>query len=128
MNIGTGGTDALDWTVALDSVQGDAELLKAVARAFLSERIEQQDGLRDAIADGDAANLRRIAHLIKGVMMTFGANEAASYAEQLESLGRSEELDGARELFEPLRQSLEAVAGSLASFCDNPRQVVSRNA
>ncbi len=68
-----------------------------------------------------------MAHLIKGVMTTFGAQEVIDYAEQIESLGRTGNLEGAQERFESLSRSLDKVAGTLASFIENPQPYLSKS-
>jgi PAS domain S-box-containing protein len=127
--VGRANTDAntaVNWSVALESVQDDPELLSVVARAFQRERIQQQEQLREAVENGDAPEIKRLAHLFRGVMETFGAAEAIACAEQLESLGLSGRLDGAAGLFESLCQRLEDVDNALASFTKNPQQYLSR--
>ena len=93
-----------------------------LSRAFQRERVLQQDQLRNAVENADAPEIKRLAHLFRGVMETFAAAEAIAYAEQLESLGRSGRLDGVAGLHESLCQSLEEVDNALASFIENPQR------
>ena len=108
--------EAIDWSVAMESVQGDEELLRVVAKAFLVERKEQQRQLRTSIESGDADGIRRTAHLLKGVASTFGAHVAMSRAEDLEAKGRSNNLDGAPELFASLCDAIDQAADVLTEF------------
>ena len=118
---GAGESDA-PWnqTAALESVRWDADLLVVVAKAFLREHLEQQQRLQAAIEEGDAPTVKRMAHLIRGVMSTFGAEKAITLAEQLETMGRTEELQGADALFESLRETLAVVAAALTEYIDHP--------
>ncbi|MBT6494474.1 MAG: response regulator, partial [Planctomycetaceae bacterium] len=108
--------EAIDWSVAMESVQGDEELLRVVAKAFLVERKEQQRELGASIESGDADGVRRTAHLLKGVSSTFGAHAAMARAEELEAKGRSNNLDGAPELFTSLCDAIDRAADVLTEF------------
>jgi len=110
--------DAIDWPVAMESVQGDEELLRVVAKAFLVERKEQQRELGAAINSGDTNGVRRTAHLLKGVSSTFGARHAMAYAEELESKGRDGNLDGAPETFALLCDAIDRAADALSAFVE----------
>ena len=118
----TEAENAIDWSVALNSVQQDRDLLKLVAEAFLSERDLHQSQLESAIDTGDAQTVQRTAHLLKGAMLTFGAKTAVEQALRLEVMGKSQQLDGASECFDSLKKSLDQVTAALTEFIENPQR------
>jgi len=113
-----GSSKGIDWSVALEAVQKDRELLKVVANAFLTEWPEHRDALSNAIAQGDAPTVQRVAHLLKGVMATFGAEPARQIARRLEEMGRTGVLDGADEAEQQLNARLETVVKTLTAFVE----------
>jgi PAS domain S-box-containing protein len=106
----------IDWPAALESVGGDVDLLRAVARAFLTEAGDHQARLAAAVKSGDTAAVQRIAHLLKGVMCTFGAAAVRAPAERLEALGRQGDLAAAAECLPELLERLGAVTDVLTDF------------
>jgi HPt (histidine-containing phosphotransfer) domain-containing protein len=76
--------------------------------------------LRQALEQGDAAELRRAAHTIKSSSNDFGATTLAELCQELETMGKAGTLDGAAELvaqveheYEQVRAALEAVRADL---------------
>ena len=106
----------LDWTVALRTTDGDVDLLRQIAQAFLEECGEHQDSLRAAVAAGDAAKTRLEAHLLKGVTSNFGAGGARNAAERLETMGRHGDLTGAAACLAVLEEQLRLLVGELTAF------------
>lgn len=106
----------IDWTQALEVVQGDRELLKEVARAFLDECPRLVEQIQQALASGDKALLQRAAHTIKGGTRTFVAAAVSEHAAQLEFIGRTGELSQAASTFAALQEELEKLTAELVSF------------
>src|SRR5205085_7849105 len=107
-----------DWAAALESVAGDVDLLRAVARAFLTEASDHQARLAAAVAAGDAATVQRVGHLLKGVLSTFGAASVRALAERLEVLGRQGDLAAAAECLPALQEQLREVTDILTAFVE----------
>ncbi len=91
-----------DWSHALQTVNGDRELLQAVIGAFLEESPDRMTAIREAIAGGDAAALRVAAHALKGSLQYFGAEGAYGHAYRLEKIGQDGNLEGAAAACEAL--------------------------
>jgi PAS domain S-box-containing protein len=106
----------INWTAALKSVSGDVDLLKSVAGAFLTECPGHRSNLAGAVQEGDHDTLQRVAHLIKGVCRTFGADDAQIHARQLETMGRDRQLTGADEQLAELDGALDRVVQLLTSL------------
>ena len=91
-------TPIYDRTDAIARLGGDAELFAAAAAMFVAESETYRAALKDALATGDAALLRREAHTVKSMLATFSYESGRGLAEQLEHLAASGSLDGAVEL------------------------------
>jgi CheY-like chemotaxis protein len=109
----------VNWSAALETVQGDRDLLKIVIDAVLFECPTLVEQLDQALAIGDAGAVRRTAHTIKGSLRTFEAEEAATLAEQIENAGRSGDLAGLPAVVPQLKTELSSVLRELAGFIPN---------
>ena len=110
----------LDWAFALESVDQDEELLREVLEAFLIEGPEKLTEAQQAIADADTVTLRRAAHTIKGALRIFGEPEVMATAEELEMLGKNEQLDRAPEAFERLTSQLNETLTEIDQMIKRP--------
>jgi two-component system, sensor histidine kinase and response regulator len=99
--------DILDRVEALERVGGDRALFKELVEVFLADCPRLGKNIRDALAQGDAANLSRAAHTLKGAVSTFGAHPARTAAQQLELLGDKGDLTNAASLVAHLETELE---------------------
>lgn len=90
-----------------------ADFIMELMDAFLKDTLHQMDEMRNAIAANDAETFRRAAHSVKSNALTFGAEDLATLARELEMMGREKNLEvGNRievlnEAFEILRDRLE---------------------
>ena len=96
-----------DWSGALEKVGGDRELLHELIRVFLDAWPKWKAALGHALAGGDSAQVRRLAHTVKGALGQFEAHEAAEAAQRLESLGRDADLRGADEVYAVLEKEID---------------------
>ena len=86
------------------TLQGFKELGLEMGGSFYSHLLEAfaQDAvvhlavLRAAIAEGDTGRLGQEAHALKGASLTVGARPMAGLCKELESLGATHSLEGAR--------------------------------
>jgi PAS domain S-box-containing protein len=108
----------IDWAAALQSADGDVDLLKIVAAAFLKEATGHQAQLVAALSAGDAAAVQRIGHLFKGLLSTLGAVAARGLAEQIESAGRQADLVAAARGSAAFGEQLRQVTTSLTAFVE----------
>ncbi|MFW8634935.1 response regulator [Cribrihabitans pelagius] len=95
-------TAPVDWQDALGRL-GDEALLREMAALFLTQAPGLADAIETARTAGDAAELRRAAHTLKGSAKVVSASAVAALAEQLEALGQQARLAAAP----PLQQQLE---------------------
>ena len=106
----------IDHEAALAHTGGDPVLLAELAGIFLAEEPRWLDELAEAIAAGDAARLRRVAHTIKGGVDHCGAASAREHALVLERIGQSGELGRAAVALEALRDELARIRPALEAL------------
>ena len=97
----------VDWATALDRLQGDRGLLEEIVDVFREECPRLMAQARQAIAGGDAAQLRLAAHTLKGALVNFAAQDAVEAARRLEMLGKQGALAEAPQAFSELERQLE---------------------
>jgi HPt (histidine-containing phosphotransfer) domain-containing protein len=106
----------VDWNAALQSVQGDQELMLVVIEAVFEECPRLMEDLEQAIAKGDYPAVQRGAHTIKGSFRHFGTSRVEALAERLEEMGRAKSLDNAMSTLTALRIQMEKVLRELFSY------------
>jgi two-component system sensor histidine kinase/response regulator len=90
----------------LETVQGDRALLGELGQLFLEDAPTQVNAVRDAIERNDAAALRFAAHALKGSAATLTARRVAQRALELESMGKTGNLTGARESLQAMEAAI----------------------
>ncbi len=106
-------TPPFDLPTFLDHLHGDSALAAAMAALFLSECPGQLDGVRRAVAAGDAPSLERAAHLLKGSVGNFMAVDATEAAAWLEEQGRAGNLADASSALRALEAALDRLTTAL---------------
>jgi HPt (histidine-containing phosphotransfer) domain-containing protein len=101
---------------ALDRVGGDLDLLIELAGIFIEDCPSIISRIEQAIQDEDAETLHRSAHTLKGAVGNFSAQATFEAAFELESKGRSKQLEGAREAVESLKHELARLQPALSSM------------
>jgi signal transduction histidine kinase/CheY-like chemotaxis protein len=108
--------EVMDWSEALRSVQGDHDLLRSIAEAFLEECPGLLARIEKAIGQADAVALRVAAHTIKGSARYFGAKPTFEQAFDLEKMAGGGKLDRAEEMAAALHVELERLIPVLENF------------
>jgi HPt (histidine-containing phosphotransfer) domain-containing protein len=106
--------------VALTRVGGDEELLRELIEVFLGDSPKWLNDLHKAAAEGNAVDLRRAAHTIKGAVGYFGADEAGAAADHLQDLGRGGDVAAAVAVVPKLEQALERLTAALRNVGRSP--------
>ena len=77
---------------------GDDDFLAELIETFLEDGPELVSRMKTAVSLGDAAALRLSAHSLKSNAADFGAIALAEHCQELESMGKVEQLQGADEI------------------------------
>ena len=72
----------------LQRIDGDRALLAELVEILRKDYPGQLRGARESIARGDAQELERVGHALKGALDNLSATSASSFAAELESMGR----------------------------------------
>jgi len=110
--------DRFDRQKLLTYTGHDVELARELVGMFLEEFPGWLDGLRRAIAEGDARELQRVAHMLKGAVSNYGAETATDLALIIERMGREGDLSNAPVALRELDQSLDRLRPSLQEFVE----------
>jgi PAS domain S-box-containing protein len=92
-----------DQAAALKYTGGDRRLLAEVVALFRADYPAALRKIASAISRSDAERLRLHAHALKGALATVGSSAGRDAAFTVEQMGRSGDLDGAREALAALR-------------------------
>jgi len=111
---GEEGDVSIDVAALLLSAGGDHGLLDELSATFEAERPEWIASLRAALAAGDAAAVRRVAHSIAGAAGYLRAAGVRQRAVALETMGRDGRRDGAAAAIDRLEADLGALSRLLA--------------
>jgi HPt (histidine-containing phosphotransfer) domain-containing protein len=96
----------LDIKAALPRFDNDRAFFLEMCQEFLKNLPARMNELNSALEKRDAATFSRAAHNLKGVSANFNAGPVRQMAEELERLGRQDELEQAGPLLEQLQAEL----------------------
>lgn len=108
----------LDREAAMGRASGDRALLAELTRIFLEETPETLRRIELALDETDSRSVERLAHRLKGALLTLAAPAAAAAALSLESAANPE---SAREAFERLRVEVARLEEELKSLALEPK-------
>ena len=100
--------------VGLQRVGGNPNLLKKLLGEFCIDHGDDVSAIRTALEQGDNDTAQRLAHTIKGVAATIGADELNLKAGKLEAAIKQDELDNVNELVEQLALVMAPVLDGLS--------------
>jgi len=109
----------MDWNAALEQLDGSEELLRELMGIFVEESDDLMLGLRQAIGQRNMAEVRRLAHTIKGGAKHFAAHSVEAAALRLETMGRDGDLAGADEAYARLDCEVEQLKRALTVAARN---------
>lgn len=89
-----------------------ADFVDELLDAFLKDTVHQMEEMKNALATGDADNFRRAAHTVKSNSLTFGGEDLASLARELEMMGRENNLEVGNKL-EVLKEAFDLLRSEL---------------
>ena len=110
----------LDWGKALARLNGNEALLQEMAAIFCEECPELMANIQEAITQGEAPELRRAAHTLKGEADIFIAKPVADTASRLESIGREGNLAEAEDAWLALKDTMARLLPALREAAKMP--------
>jgi signal transduction histidine kinase/CheY-like chemotaxis protein len=96
--------------MALERVDGDEQLLREVLQIFLEESVKQLKELRRALTQGDAVQVEKVAHSLRGALGYLGLSVVAERARELENMARLRKLQHASRVLALIETEVSAVA------------------
>ena len=106
----------VDWDAALESVEGDRELLRKVVDGFLGQQPSLCAELRAALQAGDLPVVQRVAHTVGGSLRLFHGARVVCLASDLEDCCRGGAPGRAEACWQALDRELAAVVGELRDW------------
>jgi signal transduction histidine kinase/ligand-binding sensor domain-containing protein/CheY-like chemotaxis protein/HPt (histidine-containing phosphotransfer) domain-containing protein len=98
----------------------DEELLRELVQIFLEDYPQQLKLIRHAVQTGDAAELQRAAHTLKGSAANFAAANVAAQARYLEDMGRDGNMDSTAKVLSRLEKELTHLHAALQQELNSP--------
>jgi PAS domain S-box-containing protein len=109
------GRTPVDLQAAMPRFSGNQSLYIEMFQEFHAQLPERSLELKKSLAAGDAPQIHRLGHNLKGVAASFGAGRLASLAMELEVKGQQRDLSEAQGLIE----QIEAEIPRLSSFLED---------
>ena len=106
----------VDLTTLKSIVEGDKALLAELSQIFLEDSQVQMTELRNALDQGDACQVERTAHSLKGALGAIAAVKARTLANELETISHVGDLDDAANVLQQLTAEIER----LTTFFTDP--------
>ena len=96
--------DAIDMKEVMDRVQDDRELLIELLQIFIEDYTEKKKILDEAVSKNDFAQVRSIAHALKGSSGNISAKKLRLSFLDLEQMAKTQDFSKAKEIFALLDQ------------------------
>jgi len=112
----TPGPSALNFTNLLARVGGDEPLLQRMIRTFLRDTPNRITAITAALRRKNAGELASLAHALKGSVSIFGAESARKLAQDLQDLGRAEDLAPAAATLQLLKEEIANLLENLRGY------------
>lgn len=110
--------DILNRDALLERIGGDMDFLKEITEVFVEDTPKLMTEIRSAICNGNPHALEYAAHSVKGSASNLGAERARVVAHQLELLGRTGDLQHARETCTELEFELARFTSALNALAN----------
>ena len=108
----------LNKTEILQRVGGDEVLLKEIVDLFIADHPRLVSEIRTAIREGDAQELEKAAHALKGSVGNFASESTFQAALRLETMGRNRDMAQAPEAMIILEDKIHQLREQLVSLIE----------
>ena len=105
-----------DLGAVLDSLDGDADLLREIGGIFLTQYPKHLEKIREAITNRDPKLLERSAHALKGSAANLLAQGVVEAASKLEGIGKAGYVAGSKQALALLEEELGKLQLALGAF------------
>ncbi len=102
----------------LDYFDDDQDMIPDMIDLFLKSAIDYMEGIENAIEAQNGPDLQLSSHTLKGSVRTFYADRAVEISQALEDLGKNQNFDNARKLYEELQKEMPLLQDELEKFKD----------
>ncbi|HUS76271.1 MAG TPA: Hpt domain-containing protein [Methanothrix sp.] len=89
--------------------EGDPDIIAEVGGLFIKHSPEKVNAIMQSAEHGDAKGLQIAAHSLKSSSAYIGAMRLSAFAKELELMGRSNSLEGAKEKAQRLKEEFAQV-------------------
>jgi HPt (histidine-containing phosphotransfer) domain-containing protein len=118
--------DVLDQAVlaSLRELQdaGDPDIVAEVGGLFIKHSPEKVDAIMQSVEKEDAKGLQLAAHSLKSSSAYIGAMRLSAMAKEMEMMGRSNSLAGAKEMAQKLKQEFTLAVKAIEAEIDHSGQ------
>jgi HPt (histidine-containing phosphotransfer) domain-containing protein len=111
--------DAIDFEAALRRLGGDNQLFDQIVEIALEDAPNLVHSARQALAEGNAQELRRAAHSLKSLMATLGATSAANSAMRVEHAAAGGNMAAAGDAIHSCGEQVAEICRTLQAYCDS---------
>ncbi|HUT64287.1 MAG TPA: response regulator, partial [Anaerolineae bacterium] len=101
---------------ALALMDGEEDLLREIVDLFFENCPNWLEDLEKSVQQSDAFHLEITAHKLKGSLRNIAAERAAMIAQDIEKIGKSQDLTRAREIYSILVEEITSLYTVLESF------------
>jgi HPt (histidine-containing phosphotransfer) domain-containing protein len=102
-----------DFKSLSERIGGDMELLRELVVLLNEECPSMLSGIERAIKEGNAGDLQRASHKMKGSVLQFSARNAAAIAGTLEEMGSRGSVEGAAQEYDRLETEIASLLQAL---------------
>jgi two-component system sensor histidine kinase/response regulator len=115
-----------DWAKALETEDGEEQLLHELVQTFLEESSNQLADLRRAVREADAELVEKTAHSLGGALIYLGMQGVSQRARKLEQIGRERDLEHASEVLAIFETEVCAVAAKMRRILGVNHETINR--
>ncbi len=113
--------EVFDRSLAVNGIAGDLNLYAEIVKIFTDSCPHMISQIREAIHQGNASELERGAHALKGSASNFGAKTTINLAQKLETFGKSRALSTAKDVFAELEIEIKCLTKALEESLAKPK-------
>ena len=115
------GAASVNLDELLARVDSDRELLRELLSIFKQEFPGHLEGLQNAVACHDAAQVARISHTLKGMLSSLAVTKAVASITRLEQLAHAGEISSLRGALDAFEKEVQGLLPEMDSYLAEAR-------